>query len=264
VSELSFRHASVAYGRGRARRTALSDLSLTVASGTWTCIIGPNGAGKSSALRAVCGLVAHSGEILVDGAPLPGHAAARARLVALVPQSPMIADSMSAFDYVLLGRTPHLGHFSNESATDRDIVDRTLDCLDMSDFADRPMGELSGGERQRLVIARAIAQQANILLLDEPTSALDIGHQQQALELVKRMSAGRGLTVLSVTHDLTLAGMYADQLVLLRDGTVRAAGAPAEVLTERVLDDAYGTPVRVLPQPDGSIIVAPTRANSLR
>jgi iron complex transport system ATP-binding protein len=255
VTSLRFHQVAVRYGR----RLALAPLDLTVATGTWTCIIGRNGAGKSSALRAAAGLVRHDGTVSADDSPLPSAPRLRATLVAYVPQSPLIADSMSAFDYVLLGRSAYVGYFGTESAKDRAIVADTLSRLDMADFADRPMGTLSGGERQRLVIARAVAQQAKVLLLDEPTSALDIGHQQQALELVEKMSHECGFTVLSVTHDLTLAGMYADQLVVLDGGRVHAAGTPAEVLTGDVLSGIYGSAVRVHHADDGTILVAPRR-----
>jgi iron complex transport system ATP-binding protein len=255
VTELRFDQVSVRYGR----HTALASLDLRVPSGTWTCVIGPNGAGKSSALRAVAGLVRHDGTILVGGETLPRQPRMRAERVAYVPQSPMIADSMIAFDYVLLGRSPYIGYFGSESAADRAIVADTLARLDMADFTDRPMGSLSGGEQQRLVIARAVVQQSRVLLLDEPTSALDIGHQHQALDLVERMAHECGLTVVSVTHDLTLAGLFADHLVLLAHGCVVASGSPAEVLTEETLTATYGAAVRVRHEDDGTIVVAPRR-----
>jgi iron complex transport system ATP-binding protein len=255
VTALGFEQVDVRFGK----RTVVWPFDLTVPSGGWTCIIGPNGAGKSSVLRAAVGLVPHGGVITVDGAPLPTAPRERAGLVAYVPQSPMIADSMPAGDYVLLGRSPHIGYFGTESANDRAIVADALARLDMSGFTDRPMGSLSGGERQRLVIARAVVQQARVLLLDEPTSALDIGHQQQALELVSKMSGECGLTVLSVTHDLTLAGLYAGTLVLLHEGRVVASGAPAEVLTADVLSEFYAVSVRVHIDDDGTVVVVPRR-----
>jgi iron complex transport system ATP-binding protein len=134
-----------------------------------------------------------------------------------------------------------------------------LDRLDLRGFADRLLGELSGGERQRVVIARALAQQAPVLLLDEPTSALDIGHQQQALELVSELRAADGLTVISALHDLTLAGTYADRLTMLHEGAVVASGSAAEVLTVERLGDVYRVRVSVDVDEDGTVIVVPRR-----
>jgi ABC-type cobalamin/Fe3+-siderophores transport system ATPase subunit len=134
-----------------------------------------------------------------------------------------------------------------------------LDRLELTEFADRKLGRLSGGERQRLVIARALATEAPILLLDEPTSALDIGHQQQALELVARLRADHGLTVVSAMHDLTLAGMYADRLVLLHEGVVVSSGPPEEVLRPETLAEFYGVRVSVHREPDGTLVVIPRR-----
>ena len=137
------------------------------------------------------------------------------------------------------------------------MVGDVLERLELTEFADRKLGRLSGGERQRLVIARALATEAPILLLDEPTSSLDIGHQQQALELVARLRADHGLTVISAMHDLTLAGMYADRLVLLHEGVVAASGPPAVVLRPETLAEFYGVRVSVHREPDGTLVVIP-------
>ena len=179
MSSLELREVSVSYGR----RMALAPFSDLVHSGEWCGLIGPNGAGKSSLLRALVGLVESTGEVLVDGAPLALRSRRRrASLVAYVPQAPVLPDDMSGFEYVLLGRAPYVGYFGSESRHDKAMAVDVLERLDLQEFASRRLGTLSGGERQRLVIARALAQEAPILLLDEPTAALDIGHQQQALE----------------------------------------------------------------------------------
>ena len=191
MSSLAFTELAVHYGK----RTALAGFTDTVRPGEWLCLIGPNGAGKSSILRAVAGLAPHTGSIEVDGSRLELRSARRrAELVAYVPQSPVLPDDMTGAEYVLLGRNPYISYFGAESAHDRALVAELLDRLDLGELAPRYLGTMSGGERQRLVIARALAQEAPILLLDEPTSALDIGHQQQALELVDRivvLEAGR-------------------------------------------------------------------------
>jgi iron complex transport system ATP-binding protein len=256
MSSLSIEDVSVRYGKAE----VVHRFSDTVHPGEWLCLIGPNGAGKSSILRAICGLVAHTGEISVDGSPLrlrsPGR---RAELVAYVPQSPLLPAEMSAFDYVLLGRTPYISYFGSESAHDRAMVHHVLERLDMTSFAHRDLGSMSGGEQQRLVIARALAQEAPILLLDEPTSALDIGHQQQALELVDRLRHEHGLTVVSAMHDLTLAGLYSDRLALLHEGHLVVSGTAEEVLRAETLAEFYGVSVSVRHEPDGTVVVVPRR-----
>jgi iron complex transport system ATP-binding protein len=233
-------------------RPVLKGVSLEVAAGSWTAVIGPNGAGKSTLLRAVLGLLPRAGEIAVAGADLAAlKPRQRARLVAYAPQSPNLPVGMTVFDYTLLGRSPYIPHLGRESARDRAIAGEVLDRLDLTGLADRPLDHLSGGERQRVVLARALAQQTSVLLLDEPTTALDIGHQQQVMELIDQLRLSDGLTVVTTIHDLTLAGQYADDLVLLSGGRVAAAGPPAMVLTRAAIQEHFDARVHVLPGPDG-------------
>jgi iron complex transport system ATP-binding protein len=223
-------------------------------------IAGYTNAGKSSLLRSAAGLVKHDGGILVDGSPLHLRSSRRrAALVAHVPQSPSMPDDMTAAEYVLLGRNPYVGYFGNETKHDRMMVARVIERLDLEHFANRRLGTLSGGERQRLVIARALAQEAPIMLLDEPTSALDIGHQQQALELVDSLRREHGFTVVSAMHDLTLAGLYSDRLALLHQGHCVASGPAEQVLKAETLSEFYGVSVTVLHEPDGTVVVVPRR-----
>jgi iron complex transport system ATP-binding protein len=257
MTSLSFDNMSVHYSD----RTAVAGFSDTVKPGEWLCLIGPNGAGKSSVLRAVAGVTGHQGKILVDGAPLEARSSRRrAQLIAYVPQSPVLPQGMTGAEYVLLGRNPFVSHFGSESTLDFDMVSDVIDRLDLVELATRDVDTLSGGERQRLVIARAVAQEAPILLLDEPTSALDIGHQQQALELVDRLRREHGLTVVSAMHDLTLAGIYSDRLALLHAGHCVARGNAEEVLRPETLGEFYGVSVRVHRDDDGTIIVVPHRS----
>jgi iron complex transport system ATP-binding protein len=257
VSALEFDAVTVSYGK----RRVVDSFTDRVESGEWLGIVGPNGAGKSSLLRAAAGLVRFDGEVSVgDQALSPMADAVRAQQVAYVAQDPLIPDDMCVFDYVLLGRTPYVGYFGAESATDRDVVADLIDRLRLGEFAGRMLGSMSGGERQRAVLARALAQEAPVLLLDEPTSALDIGHQQQALELVTELREHSGLTVVSAMHDLTLAGTYTDRLALLDEGTVVASGAAAEVLTAERLGEVFHVCVTVDVDPsDGTVIVVPRR-----
>jgi iron complex transport system ATP-binding protein len=231
-------------------------VDLDVAAGEWVTIIGPNGAGKSTALRAIGGLLPFAGTITLDGTAvdrLPRRT--RARTVATVAQSPVVPPAMLVFDYVLLGRTPYIPPLGRESAADLEAVEEVLAALDLQAMRDRRLDTLSGGERQRAFLARALAQGPRILLLDEPTSALDIGHQQEVLDLVDRLRSERELTVVATMHDLSLAGEYADRLVLLAGGRVVASGSAYEVLTEELLARHYRVRVKVIDGERGPLVV---------
>jgi iron complex transport system ATP-binding protein len=236
--------------------SVLRGVDLDVAAGEWVTIIGPNGAGKSTLLRAVGGLLPDGGSISLFGTPSGRlRRRERARLVATVAQSPVVPPGMAVLDYVLLGRTPYISMLGRESAGDLAVVHETLAALDLAGFADRQLETLSGGERQRVFLARALAQGAPLLLLDEPTSALDIGHQQEVLELVDGLRRERGLSVLATMHDLSVAGEYAERLVLLDGGRVAAVGTPREVLTADLLARHYRAHVKVIPGDHGPLVV---------
>jgi iron complex transport system ATP-binding protein len=238
----------------------LDRVDLTVAAGEWVTVIGPNGAGKSTLLRAVGGLLPHAGEVSLFGTPSARlRRRDRARLVATVVQAPTVPSGMAVLEYVLLGRTPYIPPLGRESAADVAAAHAVLGLLDLAGFADRRLTTLSGGERQRVYLARALAQGAGLLLLDEPTSSLDIGHQQDVLELVDRLRRERGLTVVATMHDLSVAGEYADRLVLLAGGRVAAAGTPREVLTADLLAAHYQARVRIIEGEHGPLVV-PVRA----
>ena len=235
-------------------------LSCAVEQGEWVALIGPNGAGKTTALRAIAGLVEYDGDVRVlarDARTLARKELARQ--IALVPQVPVIPGDITVRAYVLLGRTPHLGYFGSEGRTDLRAVDAALEQLDLVPFAERRLDTLSGGERQRATLARALAQDAPVLLLDEPTAALDMGRQQQVLEIVDRLRTRRGLTVLSTMHDLTLAGQYADRLLLIDGGHLVAAGTADEVLTRALITEHYGAEVEVVDAPGSGFVVIPVR-----
>jgi iron complex transport system ATP-binding protein len=179
----------------------------------------------------------------------------------MVPQAPVVPSGMAVLDYVLLGRTPYIRPLGRESKEDLAVVEDVLRSLDLLAFRSRLLETLSGGERQRVFLARALAQGAGILLLDEPTAALDIGHQQEVLDLVDKLRRDRGLTVLATMHDLSLAGEYADRMMLLARGEVVAAGPPRQVLTEPLLSEHYGARVRVVDGEHGPLII-PVRRNA--
>jgi iron complex transport system ATP-binding protein len=237
---------------------AVRELSLRAETGGWTALIGPNGAGKTSALRALAGLAAYDGEVSIDGqdARTLGRRAV-ARLVAFVPQKPETPYALTVAEYVLLGRTPHISYLGGEGRHDREAAARALRRLELESFAQRHLGSLSGGELQRAVLARALAQEAPVLLLDEPTTALDLGRQQLVLELVDELRRD-GLTVVTTMHDLTLAGQYAERLVLLNEGAVVAEGSAAEVLSAPIVSAHYGANVRIV-EDEAGVFVVPVR-----
>jgi iron complex transport system ATP-binding protein len=237
---------------------AVRELSLRAEHGDWLALIGPNGAGKTSALRALAGLVGYEGRIELAGRD--ARALSRrelARMIAFVPQKPETPSELTVAEYVLLGRTPHISYLGSEGRADRAAAGRALRRLELEQLAERRLGSLSGGELQRTVLARALAQEAVILLLDEPTTSLDLGRQQLVLELVDSLRRD-GLTVVSTMHDLTLAGQYADRLVLLDRGAVAAEGTAAEVLSAPNVAEHYGASVRVVEE-DGAVFVLPVR-----
>ncbi len=247
---IGWREVSVSFGAS----PVVGPLSLIVGDGEWLGLIGPNGAGKSTLLKAAVGIVEHRGAVDF------GDRASRAGLdIAWMPQRPRLPEEMTVADYVLLGRTPHLGSFGSERPRDIDSVEAALDRLELVALAERPLGTLSGGEAQRAVLARALAQEAPVLLLDEPTSNLDIGHSLDVLEIIDALRKSDRLTVVTALHDLTLAGRFADRLVLLSSGRVVADGSPAAVLTEDNLREHYGEGIRVVIDGDGPTVI-PTRS----
>jgi len=241
----------------------ISGLDLEIASGEWLALIGPNGAGKTTILRAIARLVAYSGEVRIGGQAVAGMGGPElARRVALVMQQPHMPEGMSVSQYVMLGRSPHLAYFGREGRRDHQVVAGILERLALDGLAARPLDHLSGGERQRAAIARALAQQAPVLLVDEPTSSLDVGRQQEVLELIDHLRVEEGLTVIAAMHDLTLAGQYADRIALVVGGKLVAVGSPAEVLTEPAIADHYQAQVRVMQMNGSGRAVIPIRAHA--
>ncbi|HZR48727.1 MAG TPA: ABC transporter ATP-binding protein [Streptosporangiaceae bacterium] len=237
----------------------LHNVDCQVADGGWLALIGPNGAGKTTLLRAVAGLLPYRGKVLLGDTELRA-VNARARLIAYVPQEPVLPPDMTVHEYVLLGRTPYVSYLGGPGRTDRAAAALAIQRLSIDEFADRRLASLSGGERKRAVLARALAQEPDVLLLDEPTASLDIGHQQQVLDLVDELRQTSGLTVLSTLHDLTTAGQYASHLVLLHEGRIEASGSARAVLTEERIARVYAAHVEVRTDAAGTI-VTPVRKN---
>lgn len=224
----------------------LDGVNLSVDQGEWLSIIGPNGAGKSTLLRALAGKHPSRGSVTVlDDATADLSARERARRISWVPQTPVIPPGMTVLDYVLLGRTPHLHPLAGFRSSDIASVESIIDELDLTPFTRRTVETLSGGERQRAVIARALAQEAPVLLLDEPTTALDLGHQQDVLRLLDRLRLDGDRTIITTMHDLTLAGQFADRLVLLAGGSIVSEGSAQTVLTEANISKHYRADVEI-------------------
>lgn len=245
----------VAYGD----RSVLAGIDLSVARGEWLGLIGPNGAGKSTLLRAIAGLVTSSGTISFDEFPSRPNGRRHSQLVAYVPQRPELPPTMSVGDYVLLGRSPHISLFATERVSDHRVVAAVIERLELEVLRRRPLGELSGGEAQRVVLARALAQGAPVLLLDEPSTALDLGQGQRVLELVDELRTERSLTVISAMHDLGIVGQYADRLAVVVDGRLVATGTSREVLTESAIATYYGASVQLIEGEGGGVVVVPMR-----
>jgi iron complex transport system ATP-binding protein len=255
VSAISLDGVTVRLGGREVVRGVTTDIE----EGEWVALIGPNGAGKTSLLRAIAGLLPCGGTVSLQGTRLDTLGRReRAQRLALVPQEPRTPPWLTVGEYVLMGRTPYLRPLAREGEPDREAAARALARLDLEELAERTLGTLSGGERQRAVVARALAQEASIVLLDEPTASLDIGHQQQALDLLDILREEGGLTLVAAMHDLTLAAQYADRVLLLDAGQVVADGAPAAVLTEDALARHYGARVRVVALDEG-LAVLPAR-----
>ena len=246
----------VLQGRGltfvhpRAEEPAVREVSLSVAPGQLLAVAGPNGAGKSTLLRLLSGALSpHAGEVRLDERALDDLSdRERARAIAVVPQSESSPFPVTVREMVGMGRYTHLGPWERAGSRDDAVVERALERCMVTPFAERQLGELSGGERQRVRIARALAQEAPILLLDEPTAGLDLRFQMELFHLLRELRAD-GLALLLVTHDLNLAARFADRLLLLDRGRAEAIGPPAEILSRETLEAVYEWPLRLVPHP---------------
>lgn len=248
---------SASYGS----RRILRDISFTLESGKVLGIIGPNGAGKTTLIRSLSGVIPLSaGCIYVNGMDIHHmHEPERARLVAVVPQARNLPPAFTGLEMVQLGRTPYIGWTGGLSTRDIQRIHRAMVRSHTLELADRRLGDLSGGEQQRLMLARALAQEAPLLLLDEPTTHLDLQHQIHLLGEVRSLAEHDGLTVVMALHDLNLVARYADQVALIAEGGLRALGTPQEVLDPDLLSQVYHLPLQALPGRDSRRpIILPT------
>lgn len=230
--------------------SVLGGVSLSVERGEFVGLVGPNGAGKTTLLHTLNGTrPPDDGTVRVDGEPVGAQSSREvARQIATVPQETTLSFSFSVADVVEMGRTPYVSRFGTTTPADHEAVKRAMAAAEVAEFADRSVQSLSGGERQRVLLARALAQETETLLLDEPTASLDINHQVRTLELVADAVAD-GRAVVAAIHDLDLAARYCDRLLLLADGGIRAAGEPASVLASDALQTAFGVPTELSEDP---------------
>lgn len=233
-----------------AARPAVDDVDLSVPEGALFGVIGPNGSGKSTLVKLLLGAVDPArGEVRLLGRGLSSWRRRElARRVGVVPQSESVTFPVSVREFVGMGRYPHLGSWRSEGPGDRRAVRRAMERCDVAHLAERSFSTLSGGERQLARVARALAQEPELLVLDEPTVSLDVRHGMGIYELLRHLSEA-GTTIVMVTHDLNAAARYADRVLLLEAGRSRAEGAPEEVLTRETVEEVYRWPVRVVPHP---------------
>jgi len=226
---------------------AVKNVSFKVKSGEFVGIIGPNGSGKSTILRSIARVVKPvSGHITLGGTDIFGLGTKElARQIAVVPEDTTVSFSFTVLDIVMMGRAPHLGRFELEKEKDITIARRAMKMTDTLSLENRFIDELSSGEKQRVIIAQALAQDPKIMLLDEPTAHLDINHEIEIFDLLKKLQAEAGLTIIVVSHNLNLAAQYCQRLILLKEGKIFKEGTPEEVITEENIKSVYGAKVLV-------------------
>lgn len=246
-NDLAAEGVSVAYGR----TVVVDGLDLAIPCGAFTALIGPNGSGKSTILRALAGLLTpKAGTVRLDGRSVAELSTKEiARRVGVLAQGPVAPEGLTVLDLVRQGRYPHRSLFGRWSEQDDVACAEALALTGMEDLAGRPLDSLSGGQRQRAWIAMTLAQETPILLLDEPTTFLDLAHQIEVMELVSDLVATRGKTVVAVLHDLNQASRHADHMVLLKEGTIAAAGRPEDVMNAALIEHVFGVAVTVMPDP---------------
>lgn len=247
AGSLTLSDLRVSYGD----RNVIPNLDASIPGGAVTTIIGPNGCGKSTLLRAAAQLISSSGSIMLDDVDVRSlRRKELAQRIGVLPQSPIAPPGVVVSDLVARGRHPHQSWFRQWSSDDEEEIARALELTHVADLADRPVSSLSGGQRQRVWISMVLAQDTEVLFLDEPTTYLDLSHSIEVLNLVTELKHRLGRTVVMVLHDLNLAARYSDNVIVMADGQVTAAGKPSEVLTEELLESSFGLDARVIEDPE--------------
>jgi len=238
---------------GYSHTPVLKGISASIGVGDFVALVGPNGAGKSTFLKVLAGLIRrYTGQVEFDGVPLAKmNSLDLARRVAFVPQETHVVFPFTVGQMVLMGRSPHQAAGLFDSSVDQERADNAMRLTDTLDLATKPFTQLSGGERQRVVLASALAQDPEVLLLDEPTVYLDLKHQIHFYNIVERLNVEQRMTIISVTHDVNLAARYARRMMAVRDGAFVADGSPESVMTPEHLYEIFEVPVAVLRRPDG-------------
>lgn len=234
---------------------ALKDLSFSVTKGDFFIIIGPNGSGKTTLMKVMAGILKpKNGRLKILNRTVESYARKDlARTMAFVPQMMPVDFPFSVMEVVLMGRSPYMGMLGVEQEEDLKIAEQALTFTGINHLARRKLDQLSGGEQQRVFIARAISQEPEIMLLDEPTASLDLAHQIRLMDLMEKLKKEKGITVVMVSHDVNLAAMYSDRLLLLNKGEMVCLGPPDEVLTFQTLEAAYGCTLLVDESPLGRV-----------
>jgi len=223
----------------------LQDVSFRVEKGEFVGVIGPNGSGKTTLMKILYRLLSpQKGEILFELVPMRKMDRNDiAKRIAVVAQETQLLFPFSVLETVLMGRSPYLGHLMFESEKDLEIAKKAMEWTKVLPFSERPMDELSGGERKRVFIARALAQEPEVILLDEPTANLDIHHQIDFLDLILTLNRERGLTIVMASHDMNIASEFCDRLILFQEGRIYKMGTPEEVITKENIEGVYGCEV---------------------
>lgn len=228
----------------------LTDISLKIKAGELTGIIGPNGSGKSTLVKIMAGYIEPAaGAVLLAGKPLAGYKRKEvARKLAVVSQGVFTDFDFTVEEMVALGRLPHLGRWRTEGPEDKEAVDWALAITGLEPFRTRSYNRLSGGEAQRVMVAQALAQQPEVLLLDEPTTYLDMAYQREIFNLLTALNK-KGITIAAVLHDVNMAALYCGELIAIKDGRIFAQGSPEAVITRENILAIYGSPVEISAHP---------------
>ncbi len=248
---LTANNLAFAYGT----KPALVGVSLTLAAGKIVALLGPNGSGKSTLIRCLLGDLKPAGQIAWNDRPIGKWSRrAMAKTVAYLPQAPSADPQSRVIDVLRLGRAAHWGAFGVESPRDAEVIGEVAALLGLTEFLTRPLDTLSGGQRQRVFVGRCLAQEPTALLLDEPATHLDLKYQVELLQLLKKLAAEKQLGILLASHDLNLAGAFADELILLHDGVVAARGDATTVLSPQTLQEVYGLPMTRIDSAQGPLV----------
>lgn len=253
---LKLDHLTIGYGSGP---DLLHDISLEIRPSEMLALIGKNGAGKTTLIRGMTGLLGlRSGKICYDGRDISEmEPRERARLISVVPQAAALPPGYTVFETVSHGRTPFLNWYGKLSEEDQTIIDWAVQTTGLEAYADKDVSALSGGEQQRVILARALAQSAPVMILDEPTSSLDIYYQVALLKLEREICREKGIAAVFIIHDLNLAARFADRVAILDQGKIAAVGAPSDVMKEDILSSVFDIPVRVIKDPEEGLIILP-------